>query len=384
MKRIVFLILFLFVVISFDVSTNVVYADELTDNIEKELDNIDFSDMENFLSQYEDLNGFEFYPSLKKMLKGEYSTDFSSVFTYVFNVLLDSVYSYLSVFLSIIVICLICSSVMKLKSSFLSEEVSRAVNLVCFLCVAVILLTKLVALFKSVSEVIAGMGALSEYATPIILTLMVASGGTTSASLYQPAVAFFSDGIISIVCSLVLPMVSTLLVFLSLSGMTDTLKIDGFVNLITSALKWIFGLSFTVFGIFLGVQGIASATYDGVSLKAAKYAISNSIPIIGGFLKDGSELIMCGCVLIKNAVGVCVLIVLFYITLLPVLNIAAFSLCLKLTSALVGLFGDDKVGGLCQSASKCLTYLVASILLVGFMLFVTILLMLMSANGGWV
>lgn len=384
MKKIVFVFSIVFVFVSAGLSTNVVYADELSDNIEKELDNIDFSDIEGFLSQYENLNGFEFYPSLKKILNGKYSTDFSSVFTYFLSILLDGVYSYLPAFLSIVTICLICSLVTKLKSSFLAGEVTRAVNLVCFLCVAVILIAKSVEIFKSVSEVVSAIGTLSECATPVILTLMTASGGATSASLYQPAAVFFSTGIVSIVGSLVLPLISVLLVFYSLSEMTDTIKLSGFSELIASGLKWIFGLSFTIFGVFLGVQGIASATYDGISLKAAKYAVSNSIPIIGGFLKDGTELIMCGCVLIKNAVGVCVLIVLFYIILLPVLNIAAFSLCLKLTSALVGLFGDDKVSGLCRSASKCLTYLMTSVLLVGFMLFVTILLMLLSANGGWV
>jgi hypothetical protein len=52
------------------------------------------------------------------------------------------------------------------------------------------------------------------------------------------------------------------------------------------------------------VQGITSASIDGISIRATKYAISNSIPIVGGFLRDGFDIVIAGSVLIKNAVGI--------------------------------------------------------------------------------
>lgn len=53
------------------------------------------------------------------------------------------------------------------------------------------------------------------------------------------------------------------------------------------------GLSITIFTFFMSAQGLSSAVIDGVSFRAAKYAITNSIPIVGGFLKDGFDFGAC-------------------------------------------------------------------------------------------
>ena len=52
----------------------------------------------------------------------------------------------------------------------------------------------------------------------------------------------------------------------------------------------------------------------------------DDIPIIGGFLSDGVSLIMVSGVLIKNAIGVGGLLLLFCTMLMPVIKIIVFSL----------------------------------------------------------
>lgn len=43
---------------------------------------------------------------------------------------------------------------------------------------------------------------------PVILTLMIASGGNASAALYKPAVAFLSNGISSVFINVLIPIIS--------------------------------------------------------------------------------------------------------------------------------------------------------------------------------
>ena len=92
-------------------------------------------------------------------------------------------------------------------------------------------------------------------------------------------------------------------------------------------------------------------------------------------------MILAGSVLIKNAVGIAVVVALFYMILSPVLNLAVFSLLLKLTAALVEPISDSRIANFCVSMSKTVTYLTVTLLAVGFMLFVTVLLMIFSANA---
>jgi stage III sporulation protein AE len=137
----------------------------------------------------------------------------------------------------------------------------------------------------------------------------------------------------------------------------------------------------TIFGVFISVQGITSACHDGISFKIAKYTISNSVPIVGGFVKDGFELVILTSVLLKNAIGVISVFVLFSIVLSPIAYMIVFSLLLKFTAALTENVADIRISNFCTNISKCITYLCASVILVGFMLLITISLMILSANS---
>ena len=129
------------------------------------------------------------------------------------------------------------------------------------------------------------------------------------------------------------------------------------------------------------VQGIASATYDGVSIKAAKYAISNSIPIVGGFLRDGFDIVVAGSVLIKNSVGIACLFGFLIMIISPVIKMSVFSLMLKGCSAIVEPISDPRIPNFCASISKCINYLVAITLVSSFMFFINVLLMIFTANA---
>lgn len=125
-----------------------------------------------------------------------------------------------------------------------------------------------------------------------------------SVSVYQPAVAFLTNGIVRIILDAVLPLSTLMMVFSVVSNLSVSTKLTRFVEFFGSLNKWLIGISFTVFTFFLSVQGITAGGIDGISLRATKYAISNSIPIVGGYLKDGVDLVIASSVLIKNAVGV--------------------------------------------------------------------------------
>ena len=116
-------------------------------------------------------------------------------------------------------------------------------------------------------------------------------------------------------------------------------------------------------------------------MKLAKYTISNSIPIVGGFLRDGFDVVVAGSVLIKNAIGIGGIFILFYIIIAPTLSLAAFSLMIKLVAGLIEPVTDPRLSSLCMSISKCISYLNACLLSVGFMFFITILLMTFSVNA---
>lgn len=382
-KKIAILLLFVTVsVCALSVNNSVVKADELSDNIEEQLNNLDLSGLEEYLNIILDKPAeFDFASSIRNLLNGEYDLSYLNFPQYVLKVMLDNIFSAMPTFLSILAIAIFCGIMQSIKSSFVSEGISDMIFFVCFLSIVLLLSSEVISIWKTTQITINNMAKLSEIMSPIILTLMIASGGNVSASVYKPAVAFLSNGVVNVIMVIVLPLIAVMSIFAIISHFSQSVKLTKFSELATSIIKWIMGLIIAIFGLFLSVQGITSATFDGISVKAAKYALSNSVPIIGGFLGSGFDLMIAGSVLIKNAIGVVSVVGLLYLILSPVLYMIAFSLLLKLVAAVTEPITDQRLSNFCMAVSKCITYMIVAIIAVGFMLFITVLLMIFSANA---
>ena len=92
-------------------------------------------------------------------------------------------------------------------------------------------------------------------------------------------------------------------------------------------------------------------------------------------------MVLAGSVLIKNAVGLSAVFLLFSIVLQPVIYMIVFQLMLKLFAALTEPVGDTRISGFLMSMSKSVSYLLAVIMAIGLMIFISLLLLIISANA---
>ena len=380
-KKVLICLLLLIVAITGASSVRIVKADQLSDNVKEQLDNIDLSELEEYYNNLSNTDGQGYFDLISQMLSGNFNTEISSFPEYLGKIFLGKIQDYLPLLFSIIAIAILCGIINNVKGSFLSDGIADVIFFVCFSAIILLLSTKIIVLWQDVQNVVNDISRLTQIMSPIILTLMTASGGTVSATLYNPMVVFLSNGVTNIVLSIIVPLIGAMIIIGIVSNFSTSVKIKKFSDFFSSLIKWIIGIIVTVFGIFLSIQGMSSATYDGISIKVAKYAISNSIPLIGGFLKDGFDIMVAGSVIIKNTIGISVVIMLFYTIISPVVNIIALSLILKLCAAIVEPISDVRISDFCTSMSKCTSYMITAVLSVGFMLFLTVLLMIFSANA---
>lgn len=381
-KRIVcFLPIILLVASSFG-SIKTAAADEsLSDIVSEELEKIDMSELEKIYDETEILGSGGFVYRISSLLDGKFAIDYSGFTDYLKKQLLGDLSVFLPIFTGVIIVALLCSLLQNFKSSYLSDGVGEVVSLVCFSAVAVLLFPQTATFFKNTENTISDIAKTAEIMSPIMLTLMVASGAKTSAELYKPSLVFLTNGVINVYNCIVLPLSVIVTVFSVVAVFSKRFKLRKFTEFFSSVIKWIVGLIVAVFGVYLSAQGIASASYDGISFKAAKYLVSSSVPIVGGFLKDGFDLVIAGSAVIKNSVGIIGLIIVFYKILSLVVSIAVFSLLLKAVAAITEAFDFSCVSALSTALSKGLSYLVMSLLTVGLMFFLVVLLMIISAGS---
>lgn len=360
--------------------TQTVKADALTDEINDQINDIDLSELENFYDSLS-VNDFDFSPVdyINDLLSGKAGTNVGDLVKYALSSFFSDFITFLPLLSGVLAV-----SVFGVIMKSVKSDVGSACGVVYYvelLSCVLLLLPALYSIVSSSFSAVSNMAKFCEIVSPVLLTLMTASGGTVSVSIFQPAVLLLGGGMVTIVNAFILPFAVFILIFSVISGLSKEVRLGKFTEFFTSIIKWVIGLLATVFSVFLTVQGIVGAASDGLSAKAAKYAVSNSIPIVGGLIKDGFDLIRCGSVLIKNAVGLSSVVVLFFIVLTPVLKIAALSILLKLVSAVTETVSDEKISSICGNVAKSLTYFAVSVLICGFMFFITFLLMIFTANA---
>lgn len=358
-----------------------VNADELSDSIKEQLEQIDLNELESLFDSLSNGSTKSFNELLNDILTGKSQTDFNSFFSYILNYFFSNAKSLLPYVLGVISLSIISMIVKRLKGNFQSEGIADVVFFVCILGVLLLLGKEIITQYINTRNTINTIAKIVQIMSPIILTLMVASGSTSSVALYKPAVTFLSSGIINIVLDVILPLIGVIGILSIVSCFSKTIKLNRLCETANSIIKWILGLTTTIFGLFVTIQGISSACYDGISIRAAKYAITNSIPLVGSMFKDGFDLVIAGSVLIKNAIGILSLFIMLFVIFSPISYMIIFSFLLKFAGGLSETFSDIRISDVCFSISKTLSYLITSILIVGFMVFITILLMILSANA---
>ncbi len=354
-------------------------ADEIKEQFDGLLDALDTEELQNYLDGLQEFGGISVKDKIKGLLSGDMSLDYPSLLQACFALVFDEGKAFLPAFAVILAVALLIGILNSVKNSFLQSTTSDIINFVAYISVGAAVLSCLIGVLKTGFGAIRAMQKQMELVYPILLTLMAASGGAVSVGVYRPAVAFMSGTICKLFTAVVLPVAIIVIVLAFVGNLTEDVRTDRLGDLFKSVSKWLIGLTLGLFGLFLTVQGMTSAQYDGLSLRAMKYVVSGSVPIVGGFLSGGLDVVVAGSALIKNAVGSFALFLLAGTLLRPLLLFAAFQLFLRISAAATEPVGG-KISPFLSKLAADSGYFLAGLLCVAFLYFLTLVLLICSSG----
>lgn len=389
-KILLFLLLFIGVSVSIFFTSEPVRAaayteeekqaqEELNNNIKNLLDALDLEELQKYLDSLSEFEGVSVKDKLSSVINGDFSLDYSSLAQSVLNLVWEELSMLMPAFAVILSVALLCGILNSAKSGFLHSTMSDIINFVGYISVGTVVLACLITVLSAGFSSVNAMKRQMEIVYPVLLTLMAGSGGAVSVGIFRPAVVFMSGGITELFSEIVFPSSVVVIVLAFVGNLSADVRTEKLGELFKSVNKWLIGLTLGLFSIFLTVQGIAAAQYDGLSLRAAKYAISSSVPIVGGFLSGGFDLVLAGSALIKNALGSFAVFLLFGTLLRPLLLFVAFQLFLRIAAAATEPVGG-KISAFLSRLAGDLGYFIAGILCVAFLYFLTLMLLICSSG----
>ena len=362
-------------------------ASDLENSVYESLGGIDFGGLDECIQELNKdsqaiFGGDSFFDKVTALINGEFSTDTTSFFSAILSLFFGEIAGFLPMLCIIIAITILCSLVGNIRSDVGSESVGRIVDFVCYGIVIVIVSGCVFSLLGEVGQAIAAIKKQMDIIFPILLTLVASVGGTVTVGMFQPSLALFSNIIIQIFNFVLVPLFTFMFVFSVVGNMTNSVSLNKFNATFRSIFKWVAGICFSIFMGVVMVQGVVAGNFDNVSIRATKFALKSYVPILGGYLSDGFNIVMASSVLIKNAIGGVGIFLALSLIVVPIIKIAILGLGLKLTAAILEPMTKSKISDFLMNVSKNVNMLVVIIAGVGFMYIVSIGMLLISANLG--
>jgi stage III sporulation protein AE len=355
--------------------------DDISDEI---LDGLDFDGYDEFLNSLQELNDTDIKTLVKKILDNDDTFDFNYFIEFCLNLLAGNIGGLLAQVLIIVAATAMLSVLQNATSAFAKSSTRKIVFLASYGLIITVVGVMAASAISESRETLSVAEKFTDAVFPVLLTLMTAIGATTTAAIYQPLVLAFSSTVLKITDYVVMPLFYVSFVFAVIGNISDDIKLEKISSFAKSAGDWIIGIVFGLFVTITTSKGITGASMDSLAIRGAKYALSSYVPVVGGYLKDGFDIVVAGCIVIKNALGAVSIAVLLIATLAPVIKIVCTIFALKLAAALTEPFGDKKISSMLCGVGKALSMLVVASVCTVFVLIVVITLILASCNMGLV
>lgn len=378
-KKIIGLVFIIF----FSIFSGVAYGEDNTKDYEQTKDSIDqyidnqlnkvnTDDIEKYIKEDNIVKDVNLKTYIKNLISGDANIldlfDKEKIKATVFGEVKTS----LKVAASILVLALLSSIIKSLENSFSSSAISKISNYIIFITVVTLALVSFKDVLGICYSTIESVIGLVNVIIPIIIALLVLMGLPITSTALNP---IFIGGIaaINIVFkNFIFVTISMAFAILVINNLSDNIKLNRLSSFIKQINIVALGAVFTVYLGLVSIQGLYVTSFDKFSVKTAKFAIGNFIPVVGGFVSDSVDILLSSSQLIKNVFGGIGLVVLVGICIVPIIKIIGVILVYKVCAIAIEPIGESNIATFLNEVANLLMVILATIIAVTIMFFVTI------------
>ncbi|MCF6460089.1 stage III sporulation protein AE [Clostridium sp. Cult3] len=352
--------------------------------IREQLNNLNISELELVLEDIVKSTG-EYYPRIDvrdnvlSIIKGKNPLDIKVIITSISKIFFSEIVDNIVLVSQILIIIIACSILTNLQSSFEQDTVGQLAHYACYIILAMLMINSFILSLDLGKKTVAQMVNFMQIILPILLTLLTAASGVNTKLLFHPMIIGTINIIGSMIKELIFPLILFSFIIGIISNISQKIQFSKLSELIRQVIIVLVSLSLTIFIGIITIYGIGTKV-DGITIRTAKYAVDNFIPIIGKFLSDAVETVIGCSVILKNGIGTIGLIALFLVCIIPAIKIMVLMFIYKLVAALIQPIASENIINLFTEVGKALLLVLIGILSVAIMFFITITIIVEAGN----
>ena len=361
---------------------NVTYAETEEEIMKSTEESMNISE---FIQQAEKYTGdfledVDISQMLSQAIKG--NVDNKTIYKKVLKVLGSEVSSSIKVLISILVIIVIHGILKSITDNFENNNISQIIYFVQYILIVTLIMSNFTEIIKLVKETSSDLVGFINVLAPLLLTLMVYTGGIATSTMLEPIILLVINFIGNIIESVLIPIMMIVVVFSIVSKISERVQLEKLSKFMKSGVIWFLGIVLTVFVGVVSLEGTLSSSVDGITAKTAKAAMSNIIPVVGKVIGDAVDSVLgCG-VILKNAVGFVGVIIIIGICIIPIIKIVTLTIMYNLAAAVVQPIADGKIVKLLEEMGGVFKVLLGILVSLSVLLLVGVTLVIKISNSG--
>jgi len=286
---------------------------------------------------------------IESIREGEFEFDYKKFLGNLGNFLVKEVRNNIGILVQIVIIALLMGLLHNLESAFSKDGVSQIAFYVCYILMITLLISGFTNIYNIAKDSILEITKFMNVLIPIVVGLVVASGGVTVSTIIYPLLTFATQFISGFIAKFLLPVSMICFALNIVSNVSKKVSVSRIIKFLESASMWALGIILTIFVGTLSLEGTIASTVDGVTVKTAKFLFSGSIPVVGKLLGDSVDTILGSTLIMKDAIGFVGVVILLSLALVPIIKIFTVVVLYHITGVVIEPFADER---LCKCLSN--------------------------------
>ena len=180
-------------------------------------------------------------------------------------------------------------------------------------------------LCESVKESLVELSTFFTGLIPILTGILTAGGNVTSAASQALNMNITLSAVSYVATYLLIPLVLSLFA-LALASSVGGTTVSAVAKSVRGIFMWIMGIGTTVIIGAVSMQSLIAGAQDSAYLRAAKYAATGMIPVVGSTVSGALATLAGGLNYVKGAVGVSSVVVIVGLVLSPLMTMLLYRL----------------------------------------------------------
>lgn len=324
---------------------------------------------------------FNFEDYVGNLASGEEEISLQHIVTDIKNTVIKQFRDNIESILRLLSVVIIAALFTNFSNVFHNNQVSDTGFYITYLLLFTLLMSSFFGVARLAGDTLSKLLDFMKALVPTYFLSITFSAGSKSSIIFYEATLVLITLVDFILIKLIIPTVNIYLVLTLVNNITKEDYLSKLTELMALLIKWTLK---TLLGTVIGynaIQGMIVPAIDSVK-KSFILKASGAIPGIGNALETVTKTIYGAGILVKNAIGVAGLVFIIVIAMVPMIELAIYTIIYKLGVAVVQPITDKRIQNCMNGVTEAAGLLLYTVFIGSALFFITIAIITTSTNVG--